>query len=235
MRPTRLRSGSSITALLVLLTGSVVSLPASIRLDARDTNGDGRPDVWQYLDSRGALVRVNRDTNFDGRPDVQEWYEHGRLVRRGSDRNFDDRVDLIDEFDAVSGAHTRAVVDADFDGRADLLVVFADGEPVFSKWAAADGSARVAGSVETLSERDSDDSPLPLSDPFSTVATLRHAASRIPASAACVTVRWIAPPVCVFPALLGDTDPAAPTSVDPASVALQPSRPRGPPAPGTSV
>src|SRR5882672_4543223 len=75
-----------------------------------------------------------QDKNGDGRPDVHEYYQRGALVRRESDRNFNDRVDLVQEFDPATREHTRSVVDVDFDGRADLLVLFRDGQPVFSKW-----------------------------------------------------------------------------------------------------
>lgn len=34
----------------------------------RDSDGDGRTDVWEYYDA-GALVRVARDTDGDGSPD----------------------------------------------------------------------------------------------------------------------------------------------------------------------
>ena len=99
-----------------------------------DRNGDGRPDTWRLYDRRGQLSEVTVDTNFDGRPDVHEYYQRGSLVRRESDRNFNDRVDLVQEFDPTTREHTRSVVDVDFDGRADLLVLFRDGKPVFSKW-----------------------------------------------------------------------------------------------------
>jgi len=235
MTSQRMRVGFGITGLLVLVTVSIVSLPASARLHTRDTNGDGRPDVWQYFDNRGSLVRVNRDTNFDGRSDVQEWYEDGRLVRRETDRNFDDRVDLIDEFDATTGARTRAVFDADFDGRADLLVLFADGTPVFTKWATPEETAGAAALVETPSDRDSDNPLLRLGDPFSTAETIRRGTQRIATSVACVTLRWIAPVEFVFSPRLGEIDLAAARSLDPASVSVHPSRPRGPPRATPSV
>ena len=101
----------------------------------QDQNGDGRPDVWRYLDARGQVVAVEVDSNFDGRPDINEFYDRGALVRRESDRNFNGQADLIEEFDAETHGQTRSIVDIDFDGTADLLVLFRDGRPVYSRHA----------------------------------------------------------------------------------------------------
>src|SRR5262245_4461775 len=138
MKSMRVRGGLMLVALLVLLTGGVVVFPTPIRLQTRDINRDGRPDRWEYYDHRGVLLRQNIDTNFDGKSDIQESYQDGHLVRREADRNFDDQVDLTDEFDPRTGEHVRSVADVDFDGRADLLVLFSGGKPFFSQWARAE-------------------------------------------------------------------------------------------------
>jgi hypothetical protein len=39
---------------------------------AEDTDGDGRPDLWEDYDEAEALVKRSRDFNGDGRPDVEE-------------------------------------------------------------------------------------------------------------------------------------------------------------------
>ena len=107
--------------------------PASQRVQIRDQNGDGRPDLWHRYDAHGHLTEIDRDTNFDGTPDIQEYFLRGVLVRRESDRNFNGQTDLVEEFDLGTQAQTRSVVDIDYDGTADLLVLFRDGRPVFSK------------------------------------------------------------------------------------------------------
>jgi hypothetical protein len=142
---------------------------------AEDRNGDGRPDIWNTYDRRGQLAEVTVDTNFDGRSDVHEYYDRGALLRRESDRDFDNRVDLIQEFDPATREHTRSVVDVDFDGTADLLVLFRDGKPVFSKWAQPAQSAQstvfAAPSTRALyadaRPRASTGQPAALEDPFS--------------------------------------------------------------------
>ena len=58
-----------------------------------------------------------------------------RSVRRESDRDFNDQIDLVQEFDRTTQQIVRSVSDVDFDGVADLLVLFQDGQPVYSKWA----------------------------------------------------------------------------------------------------
>jgi hypothetical protein len=107
--------------------------PAARHVRTEDHNGDGRPDVWRRYDNRWQLTEIDVDSNFDGRPDVEEYYERGILVRRESDRNFNGQADLVEEFDAETHARTRSVVDVDYDGTADLLVLFRDGRPIFSK------------------------------------------------------------------------------------------------------
>jgi hypothetical protein len=98
-----------------------------------DQNGDGRADLWRHFDVHGQLTEVDRDTNFDGAPDVEEYYRHGVLIRRESDRNFNGQTDLVEEFDPETSAEARSVVDVDYDGTADLLVLFRDGRSVFSR------------------------------------------------------------------------------------------------------
>jgi len=94
-----------------------------------------RPHIWRHYDDRGQLVEVDVDSNFDGQPDIEEYYERSVLVRRESDRNFNGQTDLVEEFDVATRQETRSVVDTDYDGTADLFVLFQDGRPVFSKQA----------------------------------------------------------------------------------------------------
>ena len=123
--------------LFLLSCASVVTAlavwPAGHAARTTDRNGDGRPDIWRFYDNRGRLVEVDVDSNFDGTPDIEEYYERGALVRRESDRNFNGQADLVEEFDADTHRRTRSVIDADYDGLADHLVLFRDGRPVFSK------------------------------------------------------------------------------------------------------
>jgi len=162
---------------------------------ADDRNGDGRPDMWRTYDRAGRLIELAFDSNFDGRSDVHEYYTGGDLVRRESDRNFDDRVDLVEEFDRATHEPVRATIDIDFDGIADVLTLFQDGQPVYSVQA----SVRRAGLIEDRSieapRRGQGDSPLAaLQDPFASDAAVRSqqlaavaidAASTIPAVFQC--------------------------------------------------
>lgn len=126
-------------ALLCVVASVIVAAvelwPATRSVRTADQNGDGRPDIWRHYDNRGQLVEVDVDSNFDGQPDIEEYYERSILVRRESDRNFNGQTDLVEEFDVATRQETRSVVDTDYDGTADLLVLFQDGRPVFSKQA----------------------------------------------------------------------------------------------------
>jgi hypothetical protein len=142
---------------------------AAGRTRTEDTNHDGRPDVWRYYDARGELAHITIDSNFDGYPDREEEYRDGSLVRRETDRNFDQRVDLIEEFDSSTHQHLKSTVDADFDGRADLLVLFQDGQPVYSEWAKPNVGSQPAAAAD---ESASAGSLVALLDPFSRSASL---------------------------------------------------------------
>jgi hypothetical protein len=122
---------------------AVEARPDAGRVQTEDRNGDGRPDTWRRYDHRGQLAEVDVDSNFDGSPDIHEIYERGVLVHRESDRDFNGQADLVEDFDAETHGRIRSVVDVDFDGTADLLVLFRDGRPVFSK--RANSAKRGAG------------------------------------------------------------------------------------------
>jgi len=233
------RSLCSLTiGLCVFVCASAASISFRVGEDVRaeDQNHDGRPDVWRAYDRQGRLASVAIDTNFDGRSDVHEYYERGALIRRESDRNFNDRVDLIQEFDATTREAVRAVMDVDFDGTADLLVLFQDGRPVFSKW--AHGLTPVAAGADASSHaaappRTADGQLAPLDDPFRSDLSLRavrvvagpgdgvglSTAGGLPASCDCV-----AGPVASSSDACGRHVP--PTS----SGIVLPYSPRGPPA-----
>jgi hypothetical protein len=164
--------------LVCAIVAAVSAWPNRRQIRTEDRNGDGRPDVWQDYDDRGQPTEVRIDTNFDGRSDVQEYYDHGRLVRRESDRNFDDRIDLVEEFDAATHEHVRSVVDCDYDGAADLLVLFHEGRPVFSKYVRSlEVDVLRAGDIldhdYQLDPRRDNERLAPLTDPFRADASLR--------------------------------------------------------------
>ena len=119
----------------LLCIAAFVSVWAPLdRTRTEDLNRDGKPDVWRTYTPDGRIATVAVDTNFDGRSDVEEFYEDGALIRRESDRDFNDQVDLVQEFDQATQKIVRSVADVNSDGVADLLVLFQDGRPVYSKW-----------------------------------------------------------------------------------------------------
>ena len=42
-----------------------------------DTNGDGKPDIWEEYDEAEALIKRKRDLDFDGEPDIEEFRNSG--------------------------------------------------------------------------------------------------------------------------------------------------------------
>lgn len=128
------KAAAYLCAVACVATVPLSLAPSAIFECTEDRNGDGQPDVWHHYDARGSVIRVAIDSNFDGRSDRHEKYVDGTLIQRQSDRNFDDRIDLVENFDGITHQHIRSVIDVGFDGSADLLVLFQDGRPVFSKW-----------------------------------------------------------------------------------------------------
>jgi hypothetical protein len=200
-----------------------------------DRNGDRRPDVWRVYDRQGQLSEVAFDTNFDGRADVYEYYEGGVLVRRQSDRDFNDQVDLIEEFDPATRGRVRAVEDVDYDGKADLLVLFQGGRPVYLEWAprAAPTAASAAPAGRSAIAPHTANDPLtPLDDLFRTDLALRAVYG------GAVPLDWVALlPSGVLPVSgrkLGRC-PASSSAIEPTgcrqpfSATLDPHSPRGPP------
>jgi len=213
--------------------------PGARRVLTEDRNRDGRPDAWRHYDQSGRLTEVSLDSNFDGRSDVEEFYDaRGAILRRESDRNFNGQVDLVEEFDPATHEHARSVVDVDYDGIADLLVLFRDGQPVFSKPAPA-ATTRVeqprspADRPFQIARHDNAESLAPLSDPFQSDTTFRVAVT-VPASDGCV---GLSTSVAGLPRPReGTASPVVSPSrrIEPSvaagsSVPLSPRSPRGPP------
>jgi hypothetical protein len=133
-----------------------------------DLNRDGRPDVWRAYGRDGRIASVAVDTNFDGRSDVEELYENGVLVRRQTDRDFDDQIDLVQDFDPATRQIVRSLTDVNADGVADLLVLFQDGTPVFSKWISAGPRNGLPETLVARAAAQPSNQPLSaLHDPFS--------------------------------------------------------------------
>jgi len=161
----------------IVAVAQVWPIGRQVRTDDRDR--DGRPDIWRQYDRRGQLIEVAIDSNRDGRSDIAEYYDRSALLRRESDRNFNGQVDLVEEFDPATHEHVRSVVDIDFDGTADLLVLFHDGQPVFSKeahpltvnWTRQRGE--VAGHDAHNGRDEGPDVLAPLTDPFRTDTSVR--------------------------------------------------------------
>jgi hypothetical protein len=84
-------------------------------------------------DARGAIVERRLDTNGDGRPDVVEYYRDGTLLRRDTDRNFNGVTDLVEDFDEVTQEPVRSVVDEDYDGVADVQLLYRHSQAVVSE------------------------------------------------------------------------------------------------------
>jgi hypothetical protein len=179
-RTQRLTIALSLAACL-LAAFATLWLPTG-RASTEDRNHDGRPDVWRSYDADGQLVSIALDTNFDGRSDVNEFYDNGALIRREIDRDFNNQVDLVQEFDPATRQIVRSITDIDADGVADVLLLFQDGRPVYSKWAhrrALADPATFPSAESTVTVATGQALLVSLSDPFS--GDLAVKAARTPA------------------------------------------------------
>jgi hypothetical protein len=104
------------------------------KVTEKDTNGDGRPDVWVYtVEAPGAdgqrrerLVRKELDINWDGRVDITTYYDaRGEREREAMDLDFDGKVDAVYFYE--KDVNVRRERDLDGDGRPDVWVYYEKG------------------------------------------------------------------------------------------------------------
>ena len=114
---------------VVLIAGPVfaeqVGTVLPQRVEAKDTNGDGKPDEWRYYQGDGrqeVLIRVERDRDGDGRREVVIFFENGKPVHSEVDRNGDGRPDIT--IFMKDGKPERESADTNFDGKTDVWVYY---------------------------------------------------------------------------------------------------------------
>lgn len=64
------------------------------------TGFDGSLSLEKYYDLQGNLSRTARDTNFDGKPDLWEYYSEGKVVNITRDLNGDGEAETIEQVEA---------------------------------------------------------------------------------------------------------------------------------------
>ena len=127
--------------LACLLAAPVFAAPAAApeeRVEANDTDKDGKPDEWKHY--RGEfVVQMERDRDKDGKPEVWVYYEQytippkegekgaqpktgTRSVRSEVDRNGDGKPDMIRFM--KDGKPDREQADLNLDGRPDAWVYY---------------------------------------------------------------------------------------------------------------
>ncbi|MFQ5682684.1 MAG: hypothetical protein ACE5HC_05355 [Candidatus Binatia bacterium] len=76
---------------------AVVQQNSFKNVEARDSNQDGKPDLWVYYNPKRPeeIVRQEEDINADGNVDTWSYFRNGQLVRRESDTRGDGRADMV--------------------------------------------------------------------------------------------------------------------------------------------
>ena len=64
------------------------------------TGFDGSLSLEKYYDLQGNLARTARDTNFDGKPDLWEYYSEGKVVNITRDLNGDGEAETIEQVES---------------------------------------------------------------------------------------------------------------------------------------
>lgn len=59
-----------------------------------DLNSDGKPDVSQFYDDRGTLVKEQIDHDFDGRADTVKVFKNGKIDSEEASSLFDGKFDI---------------------------------------------------------------------------------------------------------------------------------------------
>lgn len=112
---------------------------------AHDLDRDGRADLWVVTaltpDGRERTVRKEIDLSGDGTADLFKRYDpQGRLLVEAYDADFDGKLDAVVHY--ADGTRVRAERDEDADGRADVWV-FYDGDRILRREEDRDGDGEV--------------------------------------------------------------------------------------------
>jgi hypothetical protein len=112
-----------------LFLSSVLCPPSSVfaaeRVEAKDTDRDGKPDEWRIYQG-SALVRMERDRDGDGHREVVVLVEKERPVSSTLDRNGDGRPDLFRRY-SPAGLPEFDEGDLDLDGQIDYWAWYQQG------------------------------------------------------------------------------------------------------------
>lgn len=107
--------------IIVLMLLFFVPLASAEDLREVDTNGDGKPDQWLYIEGAN-LVKMEEDFDFDGSVDKRAvfFYKDGQKVRVEIDSNMDGKADGW----SYHRNHRRYLVQSDtnYDGVADYVI-----------------------------------------------------------------------------------------------------------------
>jgi len=87
-----------------------------------DPNLDGKPDISQFFNANGVIVKESFDLDFDGQVDAESIYEGGVLARRRMDLDFNGRFDVQKFYH--EGKLIRKERDKDNNGRVDIWEYF---------------------------------------------------------------------------------------------------------------
>jgi len=96
-----------------------------LRLLTYDSNGDGKPDMWSYMDG-SRVVRVEIDSNGDGAIDRREYYGTGQALERAEIAvAYDARFTRTEFYEG--GMLARVEEDADGNGAVDKWETYVNG------------------------------------------------------------------------------------------------------------
>ncbi|MBI3322435.1 MAG: hypothetical protein HYZ94_02000 [Candidatus Omnitrophica bacterium] len=120
--PDRAALGLLVAMLLLIFACPCSALsqePAQERVEAEDTDGDGKPDQWKVFQG-DLLVRMERDRDQNGKPEVWVHYERYTIPPKEGEEGGQPRT---------SSRPSRSEVDRDGNGTPDIVRFMKEGRP----------------------------------------------------------------------------------------------------------
>jgi len=97
------------------------NLPKS-KVDTKDRNSDGKPDIWIYYNEKGEHIKSEADRNFDGKVDYTRYLAKVKIDREEGDIDFDGAIDTWVYYS--DGMKVRGERDTNRDGKPDIFIYY---------------------------------------------------------------------------------------------------------------
>jgi len=98
--------------------------PSSLKVETKDKNNDGKPDVWLYYNDKKEHVKSGADKNYDNKVDYVRYLSNNKPVKEEGDLNFDGVSDIWVYYE--NGKKAKAERDTNFDTKPDIFIYYSN-------------------------------------------------------------------------------------------------------------